>query len=118
MDEELVIIENPKEGENSVYAQTKGYDSEDVRLSPLVGFFDIDRKTTNKEQQQLTEIMDFLEGDTDTSVEANIYVAIRNIEEKLTSPKIGETRIGKIHDYVKTLKMIKQAEDERDSLLR
>lgn len=118
MDEELVIIENPKEGENSAVAERRSFEADEIKIAPLNNFFDIDRKTTNKEKQQLKDIMEFLEKDTDTKNEANIYVALRNIEEKLTSPKIGETRIGKIHNYIKTLKAIKEAEEERDSLLR
>ncbi len=116
MDDELVITENKDE---TVSVEVKpSFRSAEVKVAPLNNYFDIDRKTTNKEQQQMEGIMEFLDGDTDTKVEGNIYVALRNIEEKLTSPKLGETRMGKIYNYVKILQEIKGAEEERNSLLR
>lgn len=116
MNDELVVTENKDE---SVTVEVKPtFRESEVKIAPLNNYFDLDRKISNKEKQQLEQIMEFLEEDTDTKVEGNIYVALRNIEEKLTSPKLGETRIGKIHNYIKVLQEIKQAEKERDSFLR
>lgn len=116
MDDELVITENKDE---TVTVEVKPtFRQAEVKIAPLNNYFDIDRKTTNKETQQLEGIMEFLEQDTDTKTEGNIYMALRNIEEKLTSPKLGETRIGKIFNYIKILQQIKEDEKERDSHLR
>ena len=48
----------------------------------------------------------------------DLLYKLRQLENRLGSPAIGESRLSKLHGYVKISAQIKDAELHRDSLLR
>lgn len=66
-----------------------------------------------QEQSQLERISAWLK---DKSPVERL-TAIRHLETRLGAPKIGQTRLSNIHQYVKLQGQIKELEGARDSLL-
>lgn len=93
-----------------VEAETR-VDDRDM-VASVKSFFRI-IEPTSEETEQLKAIQAYLRGKSD--VEA--LTAIRHIENRLGMPRIGETRLGRVYDYIKAMRMVEEAEDYRDSLL-
>lgn len=83
------------------------------QTASLHSFFNI-VNPTNKETEMLLAIQDYFKGDSDVDT----IVGLRNLENRLGSPKLGETRMSRIFQYIKAQNSVNEAEKLRDSLLR
>ena len=73
---------------------------------------------TNGDNQQLTEIYDFLRGDTPEMTQLELLSKLRTLEQQLGIPSLGERRLDKVHRYVKIQSQIRGLERQRDKELR
>lgn len=87
--------------------------------APLMGFFNLDGlNPSNKEDTVLQEIWDYLNETTKSELISEKLYSLRQLESRLGSPRVGESRWHKIHAYIKAQKMVEQSEKYRDALLR
>lgn len=85
-------------------------------FAPLIGFLELgESELTNPTQTQLQEIWDFLGEDTSSELTSERLYALRTLENKLAPPKIGQTRLSKVHSYIQAQRVVKQAEKWRDA---
>ena len=96
--------------QDTVRAEPSGA-SVDVFPVPLQGYLNIDRPTT-EEAQQLKEIWDFIDGEG----EADKLYRIQQLENRLGSPALGQTRLDKLYEYAKITRQIDTLEKMRDGL--
>lgn len=88
-------------------------------FAPLVGFLDIgESEMTNKTQTVLQEIWDYLAEETNSELISEKLHALSALENRLSPPKIGQSRLIKIHQYIQAQKAVSQAEKWRDVHLR
>jgi hypothetical protein len=83
---------------------------------PLQGFLNINNPT-GKESTQLQDIWEHFVKHTEPKTPGNILAVVRSVENKLSPAKLGETRLGKIHNFVKLQEQIRGLEAEREQLL-
>ena len=83
----------------------------DTLPTPLQGFLGVDRPTT-EESQKLKEVWDFIEGDS----EADRLYKIQQLENRLGSPSLGQSRLDLVYEYAKLTKQITTLEKMRDGL--
>lgn len=93
-------------------------DADKAEVAPLAGLLKIDHPT-GKEQGQLAFIMAYLrENASDATNISALLWQLRDIENRLSAPRIGESRLSKIYNYVRLAREVKEREAERDSLLQ
>lgn len=86
---------------------------------PLVGFLELGTdEMTNKNQTILNEIWEYLAKETNSELTSERLHALRALENKLSPPKIGQSRLQKIYGYIQAQKAVAQAEKWRDGHLR
>lgn len=88
-------------------------------FGPLVGFLELgESELTNQNETILQEIWDYLgkESGSETTVER--LHALRQLENKLAPPRIGQSRLAKIHSYVQAQQIVEKAEKWRDGHMR
>lgn len=78
----------------------------------VIRYFGIDtRKIDNKDKEQLKEIYIFIKDNPN-----GLYTILSNIERKLGAPSLGETRFGRIWNYLKLTNQIDNLEKDRKAL--
>lgn len=110
-----IDVERGDDGMMSVKVRTP--ESTVVKATPLTGFLQL-VSPTSAEQDKLKEIWSYVEEMTDSELETERLWAVRNIEQKLAAPRLGQTRLDQLYQYVTTDRQAKAAEKLRDSLLR
>lgn len=85
--------------------------------APLIGFLELgESELNNLNQTKLQEIWDYLSKDSELTSE-RLY-QLRMLENRLSPPKIGQSRLEKLHDYIKAQNIVEQAEKWRDGHLK
>jgi hypothetical protein len=84
-----------------------------VKIAPLTGLLNIPNPSS-REISQLETIYSYLEEDA-TSVGELLY-QFKQLESKMGLPKLGETRLSKTYNWVKTALAIKDLEKQRDAM--
>ena len=87
----------------------------EVDYPHLKGFFDIDNPTT-EQKNDLKIIWDYLAKESDNVGDA-LY-KLRQIENKLAQPHLGQNRLSHLTDYIKVLRDIEDLGKQRDSFQR
>lgn len=82
-------------------------------VSPVAGFLNAD-----KADYRLQSVVDFFKEEGKDLLEADLLWKIRALETKLGLPSLGETRLDKVHRYVKLQGQISSLEKRRDGELR
>lgn len=67
---------------------------------------------------RLSKIAEFVRADRTEFSDIDLLQAVRGIETRLGTPRIGEKRIDLLYNYIKLQGQIEGLEKERDSLLR
>lgn len=83
-----------------------------AETGPLAGFLDVG--TPDKaERDKLDYIRQSLgkEG-------VDLLMEVRGLEQRLAPPRLGESRLGLLYNYVRSLEAVKRAESERDRYVR
>lgn len=87
--------------------------------APLVGFLELgESELTNKTQTALNEIWDYLGSESSSELITDRLMALRTLENRLSPPKIGQSRFYKIHQYVKAQQEVARAEKWRNSFYK
>lgn len=84
----------------------------------LVGFFELAPKLSNKTSDKLDKIWEFASKEAGNEDNADVLMAIRNIESKLAAPRLGQSRVDVLYEYARAELAVRQAEKERNELLR
>lgn len=88
-------------------------------FAPLVGFLEVgESELTNKMQTTLNEIWEFLGQESKSELTTDRLMALRNLENRLSPPRIGQSRLYKIHQYVKAQQEVSRAEKWRNSFYK
>lgn len=77
----------------------------------LQSFFHISSPSA-EEAKQLEEVWDFFDGKSEVE---RLY-QVKQLENRLGAPNIGETRFSKVYEYVKLTRQIKDMEKLRDAI--
>lgn len=85
--------------------------------TPLAGFLNVSQPTA-EQREQLKTVWAYAENSTEDKSVASLLYAIQKIENRLSSPKLGETRLDKVYRYVKLQKQVDIATKMRDSMMR
>lgn len=85
-----------------------------LEILPIKSFLSIEGELDPKETEQLEYIKSVFGKDVPMG---DILSQIREIERKLGVPRLGESRLGKIYNYMRAMQNVKQAEKIRDSYL-
>lgn len=88
-------------------------DTSQVETLPLQSYLNLEHPTS-RELTQVREVWDYL-ADKANGVGDLLY-QFRQLEARMSPPKLGETRLAKIYNYVNLQKQITEAEQQRDSL--
>ena len=89
--------------------------SEDVANPALKEYFNMDR-TSDTTARKYNDILEYF-GDQPEGIGEMMYM-LRQLENRLESPRIGENRLDVVHRYIKVKNQMSDKEKEMDSLLR
>lgn len=88
-------------------------------FAPLVGFLEVgESELDNKMQTTLNEIWEFLGEESKSELTTDRLMALRNLENRLSPPRIGQSRLYKIHQYIKAQAEVQRAEKWRNSFYK
>lgn len=88
-------------------------------FAPLVGFLDVgESELTNKTQTALNEIWEWLGKESKSELTTERLYALRSLENRLSPPSVGQSRLIKIHNYILAQKEVERAEKWRDGFMR
>lgn len=105
-------IELKQEGDNFTVTSTSSVSPSNASYADLQGFLKVEHPS-GKEQSQLEAINEYLKGKTDLER----LTTIRHLENRLGTPRVGESRLGNIYKFIKLDNMAKEYGTARDSLL-
>jgi hypothetical protein len=87
--------------------------------APLVGFLEVPAADLdNKTQTLLEDMWSYLGEESKSDSIAERLHALRVLETRLGSPRIGQSRLYKIASYINAQKAVKRAEEMRDAHLK
>ena len=92
-----------------------GIQSPKVDFPQLKDYFNIE-SPTDAQKVKFAEIWEYFGEESKTI--GDLMYKMRQLENRLGSPAIGETRMQKMYNYIKISKNIKDDEKRRDALLR
>lgn len=75
------------------------------------------QEPNTQEKDQLKTIYEWVYSKTEVKSMPSLMMALRGFENRLSAPKLGETRLGKLYHYVKAQKTVEEAEKWRNSML-
>lgn len=88
-------------------------------FAPLIGFLGIgESELTNKNQTALNEIWDYLGKETKSELTSERLHALQSLENRLSPPRIGQSRLYKVHSYIQAQHIVEQAEKWRDGHMK
>lgn len=109
----LVSVELDPQGIPTVSVSPRELDQALQQTAPLQGMLGVEKPGSRASQQ----LMDVWEYFSETAQgEADLLYQIRQIENRMAPPKLGENRLGKLHQWVKTQRTIKQNEEYLQAL--
>lgn len=82
----------------------------------LKDFFEIDNLGA-VEGEKLREVWDYLRQEYPKQPLQERFHQLRSLESRIGQPKLGQTRLGKLHSYIRAQQMVKQAEKWRDGII-
>lgn len=86
---------------------------------PIKGYLGEESKDPdNKQSEQLTEVWEYLNREAKSDVVAEKLFILRSLETKLGTPSVGQSRLNKVHSYIKSLKAVEEAQKWANSHLR
>jgi hypothetical protein len=86
---------------------------------PIAGLLGLDTHNLGTtDSGYLQEIYDFIRGDAKEMTSLEVLAKVRNLENRLGIPGLGERRLDKVYRYVKLQSQISQLEKRRDGELR
>lgn len=97
---------NPLEQEHS-FIESHGY---------LKSFFEIDSMGF-EEGEKLRTIWGYLSEKFPKALLQERLHQLRKMEQKMGQPKLGQSRLGRLHDYIHAQKMVEDAERWRDGVM-
>ncbi len=109
-----VEVERKEDGSASV-SVLQG--ANDVIATPLEGFLQVKDPTT-EERTHLKEIWEYIKGQSKSELVTEQLWTLRHIEERLSAPRLGQTRVDQLYQYITTDKQVRSAEKLRDSFLK
>lgn len=109
-----VEIERKEDGSAHV---TVSESSQEVIATPLTTFLQI-QNPTSEEKNQLKEVWDYITAESKSDMTSERLMTLRHIEQRLAAPRLGQTRLAQLHQYVTTDKQVRSVEKLRDSFLR
>lgn len=88
-------------------------------FAPLVGFLEVgESELNNKMQTTLNEIWEYLGEESKSELTSERLYALRQLENRLSPPRIGQSRLYKIHQYIKAQAEVQRAEKWRNSFYK
>ncbi len=87
----------------------------DVPYPALKDYFNVE-DVTDAQRAKFEVIWKHFSDEADSV--GDLMYKLRQLENRLGSPAIGESRLTRLHSYVKISAQIKDSEKQRDSLLR
>jgi hypothetical protein len=108
----LIQAEVTDEGVEVRSPETRGT-SDKVETLPLSGLLGI-HDPGPRQQTQLKEIWDFLAEKANGT--GDLLHQFRHLENRMSPPRLGETRLGKVYNYVALQRQLKQTEEQLNSL--
>lgn len=82
----------------------------------IMGFLGLDAPNDG-EVDKLKAITDYLKKEVKSGLKSEWLMTLRHYEQRLSTPKLGETRLGKLYNYIKAQELVKESERQRDALL-
>lgn len=87
--------------------------------APLIGFMDIgESELTSETRDMLNNIWEYLGNESDSELTIDRLYALRQLENRLSPAKIGQSRLHRIHGYIQSQRAVEKMEKMRDSYLR
>ena len=91
--------------------------SEVIKATPLTSFLQIENPTP-KEQDQLKEVWEYVLEDSKSELRSEQLYTLRQMEQRLAAPRLGQTRVDQLHQFVEVSRQVRSAEKLRNSFLR
>lgn len=86
-------------------------------ITPIQSYLGVDHPT-GTDKTQLDYVFNNLKGDSREVNLGEVLNQLRQIEHKLGVPRLGESRLGKVYNYLRSVENVKKAEQIRDAYLR
>lgn len=86
--------------------------------APLIGFLELGNDIDNKTQTDLQEIWDYLGKETGSETTVERLYALRVLESRLSPPRLGQSRLNKVHSYIQAQQIVENAEKWRNGHLK
>jgi len=102
----------PLEVEAAPVVQTESL-THDPGMLAVKSYFELKNPTT-QDQEKLKEIWEYVSKDAKYPGEASYQ--LRQLENRLSSPRLGESRLNKIYEYIRLSNVIDRSEKERNEL--
>ena len=83
---------------------------------PVASFLDV--PLTTKSTEYIQQLMDHVYEDKPDATTGDIFQFIKNLESRLGAPNRGENRLLRVMRYIKLSNKVREAEKQRDALLR
>lgn len=77
---------------------------------PLISYLDLEEKESNRFEHQLGMIWNYLGEQTKSELASERLDSLRQLENRLSPPKIGESRVGRLTQYIKSRQVVADAE--------
>lgn len=105
------------EAQNQPEAPGKPIPAQVDEFSSLTSMFDVDNPS-EQEREQLKTIWEWAKNSTDQKTIPSILYAVQQLENRLSSPSVDETRLNKIYRYVELQRQVDMATKRRDEMMR
>lgn len=118
MEEPQVEIIEKDDGELHAQTVTPQTSVEDETTLSVKGYLNITGKSSGKMKKELQDVINYARKDADTDDTTAILMVLRNLENRLRAPRVDESRLSQLYEYVRVQNAISSAESERDSMTR
>lgn len=110
---DLTIEEAPKTSTPDVDEMLKP-----TQLAPIVDFFGLDTPISTEAQDKMTEIVEYLKEDGAAKSRYGYLTALNKIESKLGPPILGQSRLNRVYQYIRSQQVVKDATEWQKSMKR
>ena len=87
--------------------------SAEVDTTPVAGLLGVDSPSAKQKDQ-----LNFIAGQVEAKDNADLLFQLRSLEQRFAPPKLGETRLSVLYNYLRLQHQVKSAEKLRDTYLR
>lgn len=91
---------------------TRSEEQASVDVSPVAGILGIDNPSAKQRDQ-----LEFIAGQVEGKDTPDLLFQLRSLEQRLAPPKLGETRLSVLYQYLRLQHQIKNTEKLRDTYL-